>query len=388
MKLQMACVVGLFLVGGEVFAQDVAPLGGQFQINTYTTNQQYKAAVATDAQGDFVVVWGSLGGAGTDLTGWSIQAQRYDANGTPKDLEFQVNSYTTSSQEEPAVAADALGNFVVAWEGKYQDDPTSSHSGILAQRYDSNGTPAGVEFQVNSYTTYSQIDSSVGSDADGNFVVAWSSYFPDGSQSSVQAQRYDDTGTLVGGEFQVNSYTTSHQKAPAVAFDGLGDFVVVWQSAGSYGTDKSQWSIQAQRFDATGVAVGDQFQVNSYTTSDQYRPSVGFDDRGAFIVVWESKGSADTDTSDFSVQGQFFDASGDPVGNQFQVNSYTNYKQRLASVSTIDAEGNFVVVWQSQGSYGTDSSNYSIQGQRFASRAILVDSFESGDLSAWSNVVQ
>jgi hypothetical protein len=46
------------------------------------------------------------------------------------------------------------------------------------------------------------------------------------------------------------------------------------------------------------------------------------------------------------------------------------------------------VVWESQGSYDSDSSSYSIQGQHFASRPVLIDNFESGDLSAWSNVLQ
>lgn len=446
MRSWIAGIVGLLVIGSSALAQGVAPIGGQFQINTYTTNHQVTAALASDAEGAFVVVWGSLGGVDTDLTGWSIQARRYDATGIALGGEFQVNSYTTSSQEIPAVAADDLGNFVVAWEGKYQDDPSSGHPGILAQRFDSSGTPVGDEFQVNSYTTYSQLAPSAAIDSDGNFVVAWSSYFPDGSQSSVQAQRYDDSGTpvggefqvnsyttsyqrrasvgfdqdgdfvvawesvgsygsdkshwsvqaqrfdntgaMTGGEFQVNSYTTSHQYRPALAVNGAGDFVIAWESFGSYGTDTDRWSIQAQRFDATGAVVGDQFQVNSYTTYDQYKPSVGIDEKGAFIVVWESEGSAGTDTGSLSIQGQFFDASGAPLGSQFQVNSYTSSKQQAPSVSAVDAEGNFVVVWESLGSYDSDSSSYSIQGQHFASRPVLIDSFESGDLSAWSNVVQ
>ena len=446
MKILAAGAVGLLLVGGTALAQDVAPLGGQFQVNAYTTLQQVAPAVAADAQGDFIVVWGSLGGYGTDLAGWSIQARRYNVTGLASGGEFQVNSFTTSSQEHPTLAADGLGNFVVAWEGQYQDDPTSKTAGILAQRYDDSGTPVGDEFQVNSYTTNSQIAPSSGSDSDGNFVVVWSSYFPDGSQASVQAQRYDDNGTpvgdefqvnsfttsyqrrasvgvdhdgdfvvawesagsygsdtsswsvqaqrfdssgaMTGGEFQVNSYTTSHQYRPSIAVNGSGDFVVAWESFGSYGADTDRWSIQARRFDATGAAVGDQFQVNTYTTQDQHSPAVGIDDQGGFIVIWESEGSAGTDTSNLSIQGQFFDATGAPVGSQFQVNSYTDNKQHQPSVSAIDREGNFVVVWESYGSFGTDSSSYSIQGQRFASRAVHVDSFESGDLSAWSNVVQ
>jgi len=45
------------------------------------------------------------------------------------------------------------------------------------------------------------------------------------------------------------------------------------------------------------------------------------------------------------------------------------------------------VVWESLGSYGSDSSSYSIQGQRYSTINIFGDDFESGDTSAWSSTV-
>jgi len=445
MKFWAVGIVGLLAASTIALAQEPLTLGGQFQVNTYTTGQQYKAAVAADAQGDFVVVWGSLGGADTDPTGWSIQAQRYDATGTLKGSQFQVNTYTTSSQEQPAVAADDLGNFVVAWEGKYQDDPTSREAGILAQLYNDSGTPVGGEFQVNTFTTNTQQDAAVALDPQGNFVVAWDSYGPDASQNSVQAQRHDNSGAPAGGEFQVNTYTTSFQAIPAIALDAQGDFVVVWQSRGSYGTDNNHWSIQAQRyeddgtlvggefqvnsyftshqtspavasdaqgnfvvawasngsygtdqlgysiqaqrFNTIGVPVGGQFQVNTYTPGAQEGPAVGSDSQGNFVVVWDSLGSYGTDSSATSIQGQFFNACGAPVGGQFQVNSYTTDKQESPVVSSLDSYGTFVVAWQSTGSVGDDTSSFSVQAQRYLATAIFADCLESGDTSHWSGTV-
>ena len=48
---------GLLLVGGTVLAQEPVPLGDQFPINSYTTGRQALPAVAMDAQGNFVVAW-------------------------------------------------------------------------------------------------------------------------------------------------------------------------------------------------------------------------------------------------------------------------------------------------------------------------------------------
>ena len=57
---------------------------------------------------------------------------------------------------------------------------------------------------------------------------------------------------------------------------------------------------------AQPVAVGSEFQVNSYTTDDQGRPSVSSATDGDFVVAWESDGSSGTDDWFYSIQGQRF----------------------------------------------------------------------------------
>ena len=56
-------------------------------------------------------------------------------------------------------------------------------------------------------------------DADGDFVVAWRQLHQDGSDFGVFARRFSSAGTPLGGEFQVNTYTTSGQCYP-VGGDG------------------------------------------------------------------------------------------------------------------------------------------------------------------------
>ena len=134
-----------------------------------------------------------------------------------------------------------------------------------------------------------------------------------------------------------------------------------------------------------GSFVGAEFQVNSFTTSYQAAPDTVFGPDGDFLVVWNSNGSHGTDDSGMSIQGQRFAVNGAFLDGQFQINSYTSSSQVLPALG-LGPGGNFVVVWQSLGSGGTDTSSYSIQGQRF-STYIFIDGFESGDTSAWSNAV-
>jgi hypothetical protein len=255
------------------------PLGGEFRVNTYTTGVQYRPAVAIDARGDFVVMWSSTGQDGSNA---GVFGQRYDAAGTALGSEFRVNSYTTGDQYRPAVAMDPAGNFVVVWQSYTQD---GSEWGIFGQRYDAAGVPAGSEFRVNTYTTGYQWTPAVAMDAGGDFVVVWRTLDQDGSNWGIFGQRYDAAGAPRSGEFQVNSYTTGFQIAPAVATDAAGNFVVVWQS---YFQDGSLFGVFGQRYDATGTPRGGEFRVNTYTTADQPAPAVAVDAVGNFIVVWPS----------------------------------------------------------------------------------------------------
>jgi hypothetical protein len=346
---------------GQRYAASGARRGGEFQVNSYTTNYQERPSVASDANGNVLVVWSSFG---QDGDGRGLFAQRFDALGMRQGGEFQVNTHTTGTQRafRAGVAASGSG-FVVAWTSQGQD---GSDYGIFARRFDTSGMPQGVEFQVSSYTTARQRRLSVASDAGGNFVVVWDSQGQDGSLYGVFGQRFGASGARLGAEFRVNSFTTGLQLDPHVAISASGGFLVVWTSQGQDGTLAS---VFGQRYDASGMSQGGEFQVNSYTTSYQYTASAAAVADGEFVVVWNSF------TQDGDLGGVFarhFDASGAPRGAEFQVNSYTTGYQYFAGIAAA-AEGRFVVTWH--GDY-QDGSSYGIFGQRFAPDPIFADGFE------------
>ena len=357
------------------------PQGGQLQVNTYTTAAQTAADVAMDGQGKFVVVWASNGSAGTDTSEESIQAQRFDSDGNPVGVEFQVNTYTTDEQTDPMVAMDSLGNFVVVWESYGSDGTDDDYNSVQGQLYDSDGDPVGGEFQVNTFTTSRQESVAVAADGQGNFIVVWQS-----NLENIQGQIYDVSGAAVGGEFEIQ--TTGYGDNPAVAANSVGNFVVAWQTEEGGGADTSRTSIEAQRYDANGNPVGGQFQVNTYTTDWQEKSTVAMDSQGNFIIAWKSDGSLGTDLDGDSVQAQYFDTGGTPVGSQYGAPSrFLSRTNR--TVVRMTGQGNFVVVWDSFAS-PTDSSSRSVHGQRYSAGAevVFADGFESGDTTSWSSSVQ
>jgi hypothetical protein len=252
-------------------------LGPEMLVNTYTTNIQRLPSVAIDPSGNFVVVWQS---ASQDGSGPAIEGQRFNPVGDPVGGEFQVNTYTTNRQYVPKVAVDGSGNFVVVWTSYAQigDDK----GGIFGQRYDSSGDPVGGEFHVNTYTTNYQYGPSVAMDASGSFVVVWTSIGQDGDGYGVFGQRYDASGTPQGTEFQVNTTTTGAQFAPAVAMENSGTFVVVWSS----GTAVPNYDVVGQRYNSAGTPLGGEFMINTQTGIDAAIPAIAMDDDGDFAVVW------------------------------------------------------------------------------------------------------
>ncbi|MEM8932266.1 MAG: hypothetical protein AAGE94_13880, partial [Acidobacteriota bacterium] len=310
----------------------------------------------------------------TDSSLSSIQGRRYAADGSAVAAQFQVNTYTTNVQLDPVADLDMDGDLVVVWTSLGSGDTDSSSYSVQGRRFAAGGSPVAAQFQVNTFTSGEQTTASVAMDADGDFVVAWrsaASADTDTSADSVHGQRFASNGAAAGDQFQINTYTTSVQTAPAVGMDADGDFVVVWMSDGSDGTDSSGYSVQGQRFASNGSTQGSQIQINTFTSSLQFNPSVGVDADGDFVVVWNSFGSAGTDTSGSSIQGQRYTADGSPIASELQVNSYTTGFQDDPIVA-VDSDGDFVVAWTSAGSNGTDSSGYSIQAATVSAQADLV----------------
>ena len=324
-------------------------VGGEFLVNTYTTGAQWFPSIAIDADGDFVIVWQSDGQDGSSN---GIVAQRYNADGSKAGGELAVNTYTTSNQRYASIAMDADGDFVIVWESEGQD---GDNYGVVAQRYNADGTKVGGELAVNTYTTSYQGDASIAMDADGDFVVAWNSYDQDGDSWGIYAQRYNADGTKVGGELAVNTYTTSYQGNANIAMDADGHFVVVWNS---FGQDGSSYGIVAQRYNADGTKVGGELAVNTVTTSEQSRPSIAMDADGDFVVAWESKGQ---DGDGNGIYAQRYNADGSKAGIEFAVNTVTTSEQSRPSIA-LDADGDFVVAWES---YGQDGDRHGIYAQRY-----------------------
>ncbi|MEM8994683.1 MAG: hypothetical protein AAGF23_07810 [Acidobacteriota bacterium] len=355
----------------QVFEADGSPSGGELQVNTTTAGTQWDPSVGVDAAGNFVIAWHGDGG-GQDF---DVFAQRFGADGMPVGGELQVNTETSGYQGNTTVAMSTAGDFLVVWESDGQD---GDEAGVYGQLYDAAGATVGGEVRINDTTVGDQNDARVVS-TDSGYAVTWESFLQDGSEEATILRFLDATAAPDGGEIVVNTEVLGDQEDAALAVDASGLIAVVWESTSQDGNGEG---IFAQILDADGASVGPEFQVNAFTTGDQKNPRVAADGAGGFVAVWTSEDQFD-DVSE-EIYGRRLSADGAVIGDEFRVNTETSDDQDIPAISGGPGQ-QVLVTWRSFGAQ--DGSGAGVFAQRFQI-VLFADGFESGDVSAWSSVVQ
>lgn len=219
-------------------------------------------------------------------------------------------------------------------------------------------SPSGDEVQVNVSITGDQEAARVAAHDEG-FVVVWqsdSSAGGDGDGTSIQVRRLDADGVPVGDELQVNTWTTDDQESPSVAAWPDGRFVVVWNDQDFSG---SHIGLHGRLFGSDGTPVSGEFEVASGTMA-ALPPDVAVDaDGDGFVVVWPNR-IGPTEVA----YGQRHDAVGSPVGSAFRIGSASTSPDDQNPRIRATPDGGFVVVWDSLVSTGDDSDGPSVQMRR------------------------
>ena len=338
------------LIAGCVISANV--LADEFQVNTYTASFQRHSSLAFDGT-NYLVAWESNG---QDGDSYGLFGQYVAADGTLIDNEFQINTYATSYQSSPEVTFDGT-NYLVTWYGAGDGDDY----GIYGQRISTAGSNLGTEFKINTYTPSLQQFPKNAFDGT-NYMVTWTSYEHDGSLTGVYGQRVGTDGSLVGNEFQINTYTEGFQGYQSVSY-GDSNYLVTWMSS----QEGSSNGIYGRCIGTDGVMQTAEFQINTYTTSNQSWSEIAFDGTN-YLVAWQGRGEDDYE----GIFAQFVASDGTLVGDELQVNTYTDDTQ---STPELVFDGtNYLIVWESN---TQDGDGYGIFAQRIGTDGSLIgDEFQ------------
>ncbi|MGD9126238.1 MAG: DUF4347 domain-containing protein, partial [Planctomycetia bacterium] len=206
--------------------------------------------------------------------------------------------------------------------------------------------------EVQAQTTQDGMEAAVMvADAQDNSTTIWSEQSPDGDWNVI-GQRFDALDNTLSEEFGVNTYTEGDQYNCAAAMNSSGDLVLVWQSDGQ---DGDGGGIFAQRYDASGNAIGSEFRVNTTTAGNQSNPAVVMNENGDFLVAWTGQSGEGE-----AIFLQHYDANGNPAGSEFQLSEATNGIQKVAALETTP-EGDFLVHWTVESQDGLELETFEQQ---------------------------
>jgi hypothetical protein len=273
-RLGLAASQGSSVVGRR-FDKNGQPQSGESTVSSGVSGESAQPESDSDNSGNTVVVW---------QDGGKVRARLLDPNGNPRSAVFDVNSGNSGS--DPTLAVSASGDFVVAWQGVFQNGPA-----IFVRRYRDDGVAKGNGEVVSS--AGSPAHAAVGIDDAGNFIVAWDA---DGSSGrDIFTQRYAANGNKRGGIRQANANSSGDQTRPRVDVNAKGRFAVVWES--TEGAPGNAASIQGQSvvgrvFNPQGEPerAEQEIAATEAGTSPE-KPDVSLDEKDDMTVVYERRGA-------------------------------------------------------------------------------------------------
>jgi hypothetical protein len=251
------------------------------------------------------------------------------------------------------VAVDRDGNFVAVWVAA-----TSAGSRVFGQRYNSNGTTRGPEFNAATSTTGIHTSPSVAMNpATGEFVVAWEVRDEGGDGLGVYGQRFGFLTGRQGSEFPIFVPSASERPgvlqpfAPQVARANSGAFVVIWMNpAGGF-------DILGQRYDNAGAPVGGRLTIAEDAGIPDGRPRIAMSPAGDFVVAWDDQGTS-------PAWFRLFQRDGTPAGPVIVEAPRGDASYNGSGRVTYGWNGTFAYGWTDFNDNGTfgNAANY----QRFA----------------------
>jgi Tol biopolymer transport system component len=217
----------------------------------------------------------------------------------PWEYAIATGSHLTDEDavfaRHPAVAMDATGNGIVVWG---QRSGTDDEYEIYARVYLADGSwyaaqPIGF-YDPPIYVGGDVANPQVAMDTKGNAVVVWQKYNPPDKNHVIFAQRWDHASQQWGSEaYPISAGTPSLDTPdPRIAMSANGDAIAIWQErseakngifANVLAADQIVWSSGTAQW----IAQNDNLPLES-------KPQITMDTNGNAIVVWSLNGDSYT----------------------------------------------------------------------------------------------
>jgi Ca2+-binding RTX toxin-like protein len=267
---------------------------------------------------------------------FDIFLQVFSADGTPGAPTVVTNN-VSDNDWTPQLTALSDGTLVLLWT---QDGPTGFQDGLINfALFDQTGAVlrAPTVIANNGLVIHEQVVHAL---SGGGFAVAWNTDpNPQILDQVINLQLFDNTGEPSTGVIEVAA--DDFHSEPNIIQLQDDRILVTWHAP-----DQSYEGIYGQFVSLSGALEGSPFLINTTTEEFQRSPSAVALDTGGFVVFWDgySANSGATYGLFSDVYGQVFDASAQPVGGEFRVNTSRGQAQEDANVAILPS-GEIVVTW-------------------------------------------
>lgn len=311
------------------------------------TGNQSQTDISMDATGNYIVVWRQASVTNPNVA--DIYARYFERDGTPKEIEFQVNAVNRENNQTPTVSRHPDGDVIVAWKSNQQ---------ILVKKYATGGLVLLGDTEiakddVDAFGNFTVSHPDVAMTQNGNYVVVYQKNYA-GSTEKVVAKLFNATDVLQKTEELSSTQNSYH--LPKVAMAENGQFMVVMETflgMNPPAAGDDSYEVVKQSFDNFGAFVGSITRVNTRTDGAQITPQVAMDKDGKALVVWsEVIGIGKGD-----VRGKHFKSDGTNDGPSFSID-FTLFGEELVTGIAMNPEGDHVVVWESNPQDGDRSGIY------------------------------
>jgi hypothetical protein len=227
-------------------------------------------AVAANADGDWVIAWEE--GSTFEHFGHDIGIRAFRASGEPATPVIRIESSgLEQSLIQPRVAMQSDGSFMVVWRVA---DPQGLPR-VQGRTFAADGTPLSPIVQVAPVAGSWEVVA--GDPSRGEFLVAWSH---SSASEPVRVRRYSPEGTrlattALGGSRLVWRLRANHQ----------GDLVFLW-------TDR-RGNVRARLLDQNAAVQGPPFLITRIV-DDPWLGDIAISDTGRIFATWIAQGEVTT----------------------------------------------------------------------------------------------
>jgi Ca2+-binding RTX toxin-like protein len=199
-------------------------------------------------------------------------------------------------------------------------------------------------------TTSSKQDFSDVQARKSGFITAWRALDgdPDLENYNIYVRAFGAQGQPIGSE--INLTGAGIQSQPSIATNNKGKSLVTWWALDD-ATGQLDYNVYGRMVNKLGNPIGDQFRINSTNVPSTNEGKFVSDQLLPSAAALTNGGFVvvyqSTEPTSMDIRGRLFDSNGKAVGKDFIINSKTADLQRYATVSAL-SNGGFVTTWTSK----------------------------------------